>query len=85
MAWLGTGAEGIMSEPWPPVRRPTEVILDGQMCEDIRIGIHVRQAFEGKMFRKKGGGISYSFGSAVLDMAGGFRKFLEEWEEDPRP
>jgi hypothetical protein len=70
------------------------VYVDGQMCEDIRIGIAVRQAFGSgavnKMYRRKdlgdgrGCGISMSFGSTVIECAGGFRRFLDEWEEDPR-
>lgn len=62
------------------------VEIDGQMCEDIRIGIHARQAFRSAngvalMFRKKGSGMPWmSFSSTVLDVAGGFLRFLAEWE-----
>lgn len=67
---------------------PYPVKLDGQMCEEIRIGIHARQAFSNKGYRRKdpakrGPNISLSFSSTVLDVAGGFKRFLEEWEEDP--
>lgn len=61
------------------------VVLDGQMCEEIRIGIAARQAFAGKGYRRKTGGFpSMSFSSTLLDAAGGFVRFLAEWEEDPR-
>jgi len=62
------------------------MVLDGQMCEEIRMGIAARQAFGGRGYRHKDPtkrGPSMSFSSTVLDVAGGFKKFLEEWEEDP--
>lgn len=59
------------------------VVIDGQMCEEIRLGIHLRQAYVGRGFRPKKGGITMSFGSTILDIAGGFQKFLEDYEEDP--
>lgn len=59
--------------------------MDGQMCEEIRIGIYARLAWAGKGYKRKdGSGSSYSFGSTLIEIAGGFKKFLEEWEEDPR-
>ena len=73
MSKLGNGCGGVVE-------------LDGQMCEEIRIGIHARQSFYGRSYRHKDPnkrGPSMSFSSTVLDIAGGFRKFLEEWEEDP--
>lgn len=57
--------------------------MDDKMCEDIRIGIAARLAFEDRTYRRKGGtGLVLSFGSTLLDIAGGFDRFLREWEVD---
>lgn len=61
--------------------------VDGRMCEDIRIGIEAWRAYGGKGYRIKDPNascrISMAFSSTLLEIAGGFRRFLEEWEEDP--
>ncbi len=54
--------------------------MDGQMSEDIRIGIMVRLDMAGEWRRKNGGLIGYSFCSTLLEEAGGIRKLFEEWE-----
>lgn len=55
---------------------------DEQMCADIRLGIAVRQAFQSKWYRRKDGkGVWWSFSWTLIDAAGGFRRFLDEWEE----
>lgn len=56
--------------------------MDDKMCEDVRIGIAARQEFENRTYRRKVGGPALSFGSALLDIAGGFGRFLREWEVD---
>lgn len=63
------------------------IVVDGLMCEDIRVGIAVRQAFTSAgrgvslMYRRKGGnGPDISFSSALIDQAGGFQRFLDEWD-----
>ena len=63
------------------------VEVDGLMCEDIRVGIAVRLAFTGSgkgvvwMYRDKTRRFpDMSFSSALIDYAGGFQRFLDEWE-----
>ena len=62
-------------------------MVDGLLCEDIRVGIAVRLAFTGAgsgaplMYRRKNkAGFTYSFSSGLIDEAGGFQRFLNEWE-----
>ena len=55
--------------------------MDGQMSEEIRIGIMVRlELSKFEWYRKSTGLCGYSFSSTLLDEAGGIRKLLEEWE-----
>ncbi len=59
--------------------------MDGQMSEEIRIGILVRVEMQraGMWRRKDGGLISCSFGSTLLEEAGGILKLVREWEPEP--
>ena len=69
--------------------------MDGQMCEDIRIGIMVRTALIGderggmwRRIRDEHGNLLdipstwVTFSSTVLQVAGGIRRFLAEWEQE---
>ena len=59
--------------------------MDGQMSEEIRLGVLVLHALRGRGYRRKDGtGPSMSFSSTLIDIAGGFLKFIAEWEEDPK-
>lgn len=61
------------------------VLIDRWFYGDALIGHMVSAAFPGSYWRKaEPHGISYSFSVTLLDIAGGFRKFLDEWERDPR-
>jgi hypothetical protein len=53
------------------------------MYLDATLGRMVAQAYRGRYYRPKVGGISWSFSLSMLEVAGGWRKFLDEWEEDP--
>ena len=67
--------------------------MDGQMCEDIRIGVLVRSELYGDKLwhrvRTQNGapvehsGVWVAFSSTLLMQAGGIRRFLEEWEQEP--
>ncbi len=58
--------------------------MDGQMSEDIRIGILVRTEMQrAGMWRRKDGLLACYFDSALLEEAGGIMKLIQEWKPEP--